>query len=58
MHKDYEFFNKKNRLRTINLIHIFILKIHLYFTSCKDNFKKVKIENHLKNNLNVYTYAN
>ncbi len=37
--------------------HISILKIHLYFTSYKDKFKKVKTKSHFKNNLNVYTYA-
>ncbi len=50
MHKDckIEKQNQKNWLKTLTLIHIFILGIHLHFTSYKDNFKKVKIENHLK----------
>jgi hypothetical protein len=46
-----------NWLRTLVLIEDFTLKIHLYFTSYKDKSKKVKIENHFKNNLIVYTYT-
>jgi len=58
MHKDCNFFKKSKKwLKTLTLIHIFILKIHFYFTLYKDKFKKVKTENHFKNNLNVYTYT-
>jgi hypothetical protein len=53
MYKDCER-EKKNIKKLIKNLN-FILKIHLYFTSYKDKFKKVKTENHFKNNLNVYT---
>jgi hypothetical protein len=35
-------------LRTLVLIDDFTLKMYLHFTSYKDKFKKVKIENRLK----------
>jgi hypothetical protein len=58
MHKDCKIKHKINNfIKTLALIHIFVLTIHLYLTSYQDKFKKVKTKYHFRNNLNVYKYT-
>ncbi len=58
MHKDCKINPKiKILIKNPNPKTYFYQIIHLYFTSYKDKFKKIKTKNHVKNNLNVYTYT-